>query len=63
MVVTGLTVKNRQDETLGKVADLALQAESGRIVALMSNLCRRRRRGLRECEVGLHPIVNDDLEA
>jgi hypothetical protein len=31
----GMTVKNRQDETLGKVADLALDVESGRIVALI----------------------------
>jgi hypothetical protein len=31
----GMTVKNRQDETLGKVSDLALDVESGRIVALI----------------------------
>jgi hyperosmotically inducible periplasmic protein len=31
----GMTVKNRQDETLGKVTDLALDVESGRIVALI----------------------------
>ena len=31
----GMTVKNSQDETLGKVNDLALDVESGRIVALI----------------------------
>ncbi len=31
----GMTVKNRQDETLGKVTDLALDVQSGRIVALI----------------------------
>jgi hypothetical protein len=31
----GMIVRNRQDEILGKVADLALDVESGRIVALI----------------------------
>ena len=31
----GMTVKNHQDETLGKVADLAVDVESGRIVAVI----------------------------
>jgi hyperosmotically inducible periplasmic protein len=33
--IIGMTVKNRQDETLGKVTDLALDVESGRIMALI----------------------------
>jgi hypothetical protein len=31
----GMTVKNNQDETIGEVADLALDVQSGRIVALI----------------------------
>lgn len=31
----GMTVKNKQDETLGKVEDLAVDAESGRIVQVI----------------------------
>jgi hypothetical protein len=31
----GMTVKNRQEETLGKVADLAVDVESGRIIAVI----------------------------
>ncbi len=33
--VTGLTVKNEQDETLGKVEDLAVDLESGRLVEVI----------------------------
>jgi hyperosmotically inducible periplasmic protein len=33
--IIGMTVKNRQDETLGKVSDLAVDLESGRIVVVV----------------------------